>query len=100
MRDRDGKARVGLWRRVRAHCEHATLRMCRMELMGNERAVVQGCEEILEYGRERICLSVRDPEVARVVIGGTGLVCLSYHPDAVVVKGNISSIGFCRAEDT
>lgn len=64
--------------------------------MGACRIVVQGCRDILEYGRETICLAVDDPDIDRLIVCGGELVCLSYHPDAVIIEGNIQTIDFAH----
>lgn len=90
--------RDGFLGRVRRHYECVTLKKCRMEVTGGGRVIVQGCEEILEYGRERIRLSVCDPDLVCVVVDGHELTCISYHPDAVVIEGAVCSVCLCRAE--
>lgn len=87
--------REPLWRRMRAEYDRVTLNCCRIEAMGSRRVLVQGCEEILAYGRECICLGIRDPDVRVLAINGRELVCLTYHPDAVVVEGEICTLRFC-----
>ena len=86
------RERRPLWRRVRDRYDRATLQYCRMESMGARRLVIQGCREILEYGRSRICLGVRDPDVCRLSICGHELSCLSYHADAVIVEGDVRAV--------
>ena len=85
-----------LWRRMRDGYDRAMGRRCRTQMTGGEGIVLQGCEEILEYGPTCICLRVRDPDIERIILCGQGLVCLSYHPDAVDVKGSIECIRVVR----
>ena len=87
--------RPPLWQRMRDEYGRATLRCCRTEIMGISRMTVQGCKEILEYGRRCIRLSVCDPDVRQMVICGEDMVCLSYHPDAVMIEGCIRTVSFC-----
>lgn len=65
---------------------------CRGELTGRHRLLIQGCERILDYDERIIRLSVRDGEVREMVIRGGELRCQSYHPDAIVVVGEIGNI--------
>ena len=95
----DASHRPPLWQRIRAEYDRATLSCCRVEMMGCGQMLIQSCTEILEYGRERIRLAVRDPDARQLVICGSELICLSYHPDAVSIKGCICTVTFCRACD-
>lgn len=85
-----------LWGRVRQTYGRATLSVCRLLCTGGGSMTVQGCTDILEYGRTCIRLSVCDPDVSGVAICGRDLVCLSYQPDAVRIEGEIRTIRFCR----
>ena len=85
-----------LWRRMRDEYDSALGRCCRAQLAGGGGLVLQGCEEILEYGQTCICLRVRDPQIERVIVCGVNLVCLSYHPDAVELQGCIECVRFVR----
>ena len=87
---------IPLWRRMREKYDCAVGRWCRAQMTGGSSIVLQGCEEILEYGPTCICLRVRDPDIERVVVCGVGLVCLSYHPDAIEVQGCIDCIRYVR----
>lgn len=91
MKNADGK-RVSLRQRIRQAYDRTTCRFCRAELSGCRELTLQGCREILEYGHERIVLSVSDPDAAKITVCGEGLLCLSYHTDAVQIKGNIRQI--------
>lgn len=84
-----------IWQRMKDEYGRATLRCCRAEIMGCSRMTVQGCREILEYGRCCIRLSVCDPDVRELVVCGEELVCLSYHPDAIMIEGRIRAVSFC-----
>ena len=88
-----------LWRRIREGYAGATGRWCRTQITGGGGLVLQGCEEILDYGPTCICLRVRDPEIERVVVCGEGLVCLSYHPDGMEIQGRIGCIRLIRLGD-
>ena len=90
--------RESLWRRMRREYDRALLHCCRMEMMGRHRLVVQGCQDILEYGRTRIRLAVCDAEIDSLLVCGCELSCLSYHPDAVVIEGEIGTVCFCSGE--
>ena len=85
-----------LWRRIREGYDSATGRRCRSLITGGSGLVLQGGEEIIEYGPTCICLRVRDPEIERVVVCGEGLVCLSYHPDGMEIQGRIGCIRLVR----
>ncbi|MBR5615442.1 MAG: YabP/YqfC family sporulation protein [Clostridia bacterium] len=94
MREKQ-EGRGPLWKRVRDRYDRVTGRCLRGELQGCRQLVLQGCEKILEYGNCRIRLSLRDPDACEIVVCGRELVCLTYHPDAVVVQGMIHYISFC-----
>ena len=94
----EGRRRESLLRRIRCGYDCVMLNHVRMEITGGERVLIEGCQEILEYGRGRICLSVRDARVRSIAVVGSNLRCLSYHPDAVVIEGELESVCFC-AED-
>ena len=94
MADRSKRNGESVWRRLACGYDRLLLRNCRCESMGNRLLTVQGCCEILEYGRECILLSVRDPDVETLCICGRDLLCLSYHPDAIQIRGEISSVAF------
>lgn len=85
-----------LWKRMRQKYDRATLRTCRMEIMGNRSVLLQGMYEILEYGHGQIHLGVEDAAVESIVITGRDLVCLSYHADGVLVEGTIDNILMLR----
>ena len=87
--------RVPIWKRMRDHYDRATGRGLRGEMQGCRQLTLQGCEKILEYGNRRIRLALRDPDACEITVLGEELVCLSYHPDAVVVQGVIRHISFC-----
>lgn len=94
------KERGSLWRRLREQYDRATGRGLRGEMQGCRQLILQGCEEILEYGKCRIRLALRDPDACEIIVVGRELVCLSYHPDAVVVQGRIQQITFyCEGEE-
>lgn len=95
---REGQKKESLWRRMRREYDRALLHCCRMEMMGRRRLVVQGCRDILEYGRTRIRLAVCDAEIGSLLVCGGELNCLSYHPDAVVIEGEIDTVCFCSGE--
>ncbi len=96
MKGKNNEARSSLWCRVRRACADFAQRGSRAELVGCRHLTLQGCDAILDYGRECIRLSVKDPDVCEVIICGKDLVCLSYHPDAVLVQGVIYGITLCR----
>lgn len=89
------KQRKPLWQRMKDDYDRATLRCCRAELMGCSRMTVQGCTEILEYGKQCIRLAVCDPDARELVVCGEGLVCLSYQPDALMIEGRVHALRFC-----
>lgn len=89
------KQRKPLWQKMRDDYGRATLRCCRVELMGRSRMTVQGCTEILEYGKKCIRLAVSDPDARELVVVGKGLVCLSYQPDAVMIEGCVHALRLC-----
>lgn len=89
------KERGLLWRRLQEQYDRALGRGLRGEIQGCRQLILQGCEEILEYGKCRIRLSLRDPDACEIIVSGRELVCLSYHPDAVVVQGRIQQITYC-----
>ena len=92
-RDRNKRS---LWRRVRQTYDRTTLSVCRLLCTGGGSMTVQGCTDILEYGKTCIRLSVCDPDIGEVAVCGRNLLCLSYQPDAVRIEGDIDSICFCR----
>ncbi len=94
----DASHRSPLWRRIRAEYDRATLTCCRVEMMGCCQMTIQNCTEILEYGRECIRLAIRDPDARQIMICGRELLCLSYHPDAVMIEGCIDSVTFCNEQ--
>ena len=89
------KQRKPLWQRMRDDYGRATLRCLRAELTGCTRMTVQGCTEILEYGRQCIRLAVCDPDVRELVVCGEGLVSLSNQPDALMIEGRVHALRFC-----
>lgn len=86
------RERRSLWKRIKAEYGRATWLCCRAEITGGSRMTVQGCREILEYGKCLIRLSVCDPDVRELAVCGEELVCLSYHPDAVMIEGRIRAV--------
>ncbi len=94
MADRNKGEGESLWRRVCRRYDRLLLHNCRCESLSNRFFTVQGCCDIVEYGRECILLAVRDPDVGQVCICGRNLLCLSYHPDAVQIRGEIFSVTF------
>lgn len=92
----DGRdERRPIWQRMKDEYERVTLRCCRIEIMGCSRMTVQGCREILEYGRCCIRLSVCDPDARELAVCGEELVCLSYQPDAIMIEGRIRTVNLC-----
>ena len=90
--------RTPLWRKMQEHYERATLSVCRVLCTGCGSMTVQGCRDILAYGDTCIRLAVCDPDARQIVILGEELLCLSYHPDAVRIKGRIRSVCFCCSD--
>ena len=66
--------------------------ICRCELTGRRRLLIQGCGTILDYGDTCVRLAMQGGEMTEMVIGGEALRCQSYHPDAIVVVGRIARI--------
>jgi sporulation protein YqfC len=89
--------RVGIKKRLDGLREVLTPAF-RCELMGGRRLLIQGCRLILDYSEERICLAVRDGVIGEMVIGGEHLRCQSYHPDAIVIVGDIEKIELNKRE--
>ena len=92
MADRKKREGESVWQRLRQGCDRVLLRNCRCESLSNRLLTVQGCCDIVAYGRECILLAVRDPDVREICICGRDLLCLSYHPDAVQIQGEIFSV--------
>ncbi len=92
--------RVSLWRRMRDRYDCAMGHCLRGEMQGCRQLTLQGCEKILEYGNRRIRLALRDPDACEITVLGEELICLSYHPDAVVVEGRIYHIVLGREDRT
>ncbi len=88
-----------LWQRMRTMCDQVTHRDLQAELTGAGELKVQGCERILDYTPDCIHLAVRDGKVCEMVICGRELVCLSYHPDAILIRGRIEGIRLCFFHD-
>ena len=98
MADRSKRQNESLWRRLSRGYDRLMLHNCRCESVGNRFLTVQGCCDITEYGRECIVLTVRDPDVRMLYIRGRDLLGLSYHPDAVQIRGEIFSLTLERGE--
>ncbi len=62
-----------------------------IEVRGGISMLVRGCERILEYGSEKMCLRLSDGTL-RVL--GEGLICTSYYGSAVGIEGKIRTISF------
>jgi hypothetical protein len=90
---------AGLSKRVRGAFREAVGRDCRGELTGRRRLLIQGCERILDFDEACIRLSLRDGEVDEMIIRGRALYCQSYHPDAIVIIGEIKAIELLDRED-
>ncbi len=88
--------RETFWRRMRRGYDRLSFQSLRCESESNRTLTVQGCCAILEYTYECIVLQTRDPNVGAVCVCGRELLCLSYHPDAVRIRGEISSVSFCK----
>ena len=86
--------RKTFWTRLRQGYDRLAFQCLRCESESNRTLTVQGCCAILEYTRESIVLQACDPDVGTVCICGQELLCLSYHPDAVRIRGVISSVNF------
>lgn len=94
MAEQKKREHESLWRRLRCSCDRLMMQNCRCESLSNQLLTVQGCCRIVEYQTEHILLSVRDPDVKEICICGRDLLCLSYHPDAVQIRGKILSVTF------
>ena len=88
--------RETFWQRMRRGYERFSYQRLRFEGEGNHLLTVQGSCAILEYTRECIVLETRDPDVRKVCVCGRDLLCLSYYPDAVRIRGVIVSVTFCE----
>lgn len=95
----DKKRGGGLRRRLRAAYKEELSLGCRGELTGRRRLMIQGCESILDYDETCIRLCVRSGELEEMVICGKELLCQSYHPDAIVIVGEIGRIELWGEED-
>ena len=93
--------RVGIKRRLdglRQDLGAVLVPAFRGEMTGGGRLLIQGCRSILDYHEDRICIAVRDGTVEQVVVWGRKLRCQSYHPDAVVIVGDIENIELNKKE--
>ncbi len=96
---KDGR-RGNRWQRVRGVVGETLQHGCRGELTGRRRLLVQGCDRILDFDEACIRLSLCDGEVREMVIRGRALYCQSYHPDAIVVVGEIGNVELLGKEGT
>ena len=62
-----------------------------IEVRGGMSMLVRGCERILEYGSEKMCLLLCDGVLS---VFGEGLICTSYYSSAVGIEGKIRTISF------
>lgn len=61
----------------------------RIELNGRREIILEGCEAVLEYSRERAVMRMCDGVVA---IGGSGLEMANYGDGTVTLSGNVSDL--------
>lgn len=69
--------------------EEGKLPSCKIELMFNSKAFIEGCRGIAEYSDERISLNV---EKGLIMFCGTGLSLESFENGDVIIKGKISDV--------
>lgn len=62
-----------------------------IEIRGGMSMLVRGCERIVEYGSEKMCLLLSDGILSVI---GEGLICTSYYGSAVGIEGKIRRISF------
>ena len=89
--------RVGIKKRLEGLREVLTPAF-RCELTGGRRLLIQGCRLILDYNEECIRLAMCDGVIGEMVIGGEHLRRQSYHPDAIVIVGDIENIELNKKE--
>ena len=89
---KEKRERRSLWTRMKREYAQLTLRTWRMEWTGGQRLILQGGRSILLYGETRMGLSVQDARIQWIEITGRKLICLNYHPDALIVEGEIENV--------
>lgn len=89
---KEGHERRSLWKRMKQEYAQLTMKTWRMEWTGRNRIILQGGRKILLYGETKIALSVQDAQVRWIEFDGERLVCLNYHPDAIIIEGMISGV--------
>lgn len=66
-----------------------------IELRGRGYIKIHGGGRLLEYTPERITVKRKKD---RVSVDGKRLRCVSYHPEAIIIEGRISSVCFEEGE--
>ena len=61
----------------------------RVEIRGQNSAVVHGCQRILEYRPDQVCLQMK---TCRLRVTGKRLCCVAYLAGAVELNGQIESV--------
>ena len=62
-------------------------------LRGTRGVSVYGCQRILHYAPERICLSIGKH---RLSVRGEGLLCTAFNAGCVSIEGEVQGILYCK----
>ena len=63
----------------------------RMELSGNRRVLIEGCNGIVEYSEDRICLRT---DIGTIRFMGRNLCMHRLNPSCAVISGRLLSVEF------
>ena len=66
-----------------------------IELRGRGYIKIHGGGKLMEYTSEKIIVKRKKDSVA---VDGERLRCVSYHPEAIIIEGRISSVCFEEGE--
>ena len=69
----------------------------RVEIRGQNSAVVHGCQRILEYRPDQVSFQMK---TCRLTVKGKRLCCVAYLAGAVELNGRIESVCYVAEEDT
>lgn len=69
----------------------------RVEIRGRNSAVVHGCQRILSYRPDQVCLQMK---TCRLSVKGKRLCCVAYLAGAVELNGEIDSVDYVAEEDS
>ncbi len=79
------------FRQLAADIQESNLRGCKIELIFNKEAIIDGCKAVSDYGDSRITLNV---EGGLFIIDGSDLHLYSFENGRAVIRGTFTTIGF------